>query len=70
MSIDERFEWIGNNLESLHVSSQELHASVSDLRDTVREMNETTNERFRTLVRVLELHEQRIQALEGGTENR
>lgn len=66
-------------MEALRVNIQSLHANIHDLFETVHALNERSKrhsaqleqdaENVRALVRIAEIHERRLTALEGGDNN-
>ena len=43
MTLDERFEWINKNIESLHASLQEMHASLQETNASLQETQVALN---------------------------
>lgn len=57
------------NIESLHDSTSELHAGMAELREIVDANSraiQQNSEHIHALVRIVEIHERRLSALEGG----
>ncbi len=68
MNIDERIEALHVNIESLHSSVSELYATVMQHTKQIEEHTkqlEQDAEHIRALVRIAEIHEQRLSRLEG-----
>lgn len=69
MTIDERLQFLLQSTESLHASMQELHATVvkhTEQIDKHTEQLKLDGEHIRALVRIAEIHGQRLTDLEGG----
>lgn len=62
MNIDERIEALTMNLELAHRDIQDLRATVDKLVVAVKQ----DGENIRGLVRIAELHHERLVRLEGG----
>ncbi len=73
MTFDERLECLFRSTESLHASAKELHAIAQE---HTRQLPEQTKqlqldaENIRSLARIAEAHEHRINDLEGGIDPR
>ncbi|MBC8166479.1 MAG: hypothetical protein H7Y20_11485 [Bryobacteraceae bacterium] len=72
MTIDERLDRLTERHEALAQSMELTHRDILDLLATAKEHNQALRvdgEHIRGLVRIAEIHHQRLTALEGGDSN-
>ncbi len=68
MTIDERLQFLLQSTESLHATAQEITAGVQELRVLAQEHTkqlQQDGEHIRALVRIAEIHQHRLDDLEG-----